>query len=469
MELAASSDPGPAVKDADTLVARVLLVDDQPMVGEAIRRMLANERDIEFLYCASSTEAVATAIRCEPTVILQDLVMPDVDGITLLHRYREDPRTRSVPIIVLSSKEDPRVKRDAFTAGADDYLVKLPDDVELIARVRHHSRAYLLRVQRDAAYLQLSASRQQLVIANADLQSALQDRMAAQLALQQRNTELTEVNRKLEEAHVQMLQSEKMASVGQLAAGVAHEINNPVAFVTSNLGTLRTYVRDLFRLLEAYDKLENAFAGSELAGKIIALKQVIQLPFLREDIFSLITESIDGAERVTAIVKGFRDFSGVDKPGWQLVNVHDNIENALVVAKHEVERKAHVVRDFADLPPIECLSFQLNQVFLNLLINACQAIEGRGTITIRTEHAGEVVRIHMIDTGHGIAPENLSRVFDPFFTTKPVGTGPGLGLTVAYNILKIHGGTIEAASEVGRGSTFTVVLPLKWADRPARG
>jgi len=461
MPLPDTTDPGPAIKDADALVARVLLVDDQAMIGEAIRRVLANERDIEFHYCASSNDAVATAARTEPTVILQDLVMPDVDGLTLLRRYREDSRTRNVPIIVLSSKEDARVKRDAFTAGADDYLVKLPDDVELIARVRHHSRAFLHRVQRDAAYLQLSASRQQLVIANADLQSALQERMTAQNALQQRNAELTELNRKLEEAHGQMLQSEKMASVGQLAAGVAHEINNPVAFVASNLSTLRGYLRDIFRLLESYEKLEAAFARHEEVAKINTLKQIIQLPFLREDIFSLLAESSDGIERVTAIVKGLKDFSTVDKAGWQLVNVHDNIESALAVAKHELERKAEVVRHFAELPPIECLPFQLNQVFLNLLINACQAIAVHGTVTIRTERDGERVRIQISDDGAGISPQDMPRVFEPFFTTKPIGTGPGLGLSVVYNIIKTHGGAIEASSAPGQGTTFSVTLPLK--------
>jgi two-component system NtrC family sensor kinase len=460
MELPDSSGPGPAIKDGG-FVVRVLLVDDQAMIGEAIRRVLAGENDIEFHYCASSSEAVASAVRIEPNVILQDLVMPDIDGLTLLRRYREEPRTRNIPIIVLSSKEDARVKRDAFTAGADDYLVKLPDNVELIARVRHHSRAFLHQVQRDAAYLQLSASRQQLVIANADLQSALRERMAAELALQQRNAELTALNSKLEEAHSQMMHSEKMASVGQLAAGVAHEINNPIAFVASNLSTLRTYLRDVFRLLESYEQLESEVpASSTLLPKVSTLKQVIQLPFLREDVFSLLGESADGVDRVAKIVKDLKDFSHVDKADWQQVNVHENLESTLNVVRHELERKADVVKQYGDVPLLECLPFQLNQAFLNLLINACQAIEGRGTVTLRTERDGDRVRIQVSDTGKGIRPADLGRIFEPFFTTKPVGTGTGLGLSVAYSIVKHHGGTIEVASEPHKGSTFTVTLPL---------
>ena len=461
MQLPDSSGPGPAVKDGPGYVARVLLVDDQPMIGEAIRRVLASEHDIEFHYCANSTEALATAMRVEPTVILQDLVMPDIDGLSLLRRYREEPRMRNIPIIVLSSKEDARVKRDAFTAGADDYLVKLPENVELIARVRHHSRAFLNQVQRDAAYLQLSASRQQLVIANADLQSALKERMAAELALQQRNAELVALNTKLEAAHVQMLQSEKMASVGQLAAGVAHEINNPIAFVASNLGTLRTYLRDVFRLLESYEELEAEVpAASPLLPKVNTLKQVIQLAFLREDVFALLQESADGVERVAKTVKDLKDFSHVDKADWQHVNVHENLESTLNVVKHELEQKVDVVRQFGDVPPLECLPIQLNQAFLNLLINACQSIEGRGTVTVRTEHDGDRVRIQVSDTGKGIRSEDLGRIFEPFFTTKPVGTGPGLGLSVAYSVVKYHGGTIEVTSEPHKGSTFTITLPL---------
>ena len=174
----------------------------------------------------------------------------------------------------------------------------------------------------------------------------------------------------------------------------------------------------------------------------------------------MLHESSEGIDRVTGIVQGLKDFSRVDKSDWQPVDVHDSIESTLNVLKHELEQKVDVVKQFADLPAIECLPFQLNQVFLNLLMNAYQAIDGRGIITIRTERGADRLRIHVSDSGKGIAPGDLSRIFEPFFTTKPAGSGPGLGLSVAYNIVKQHGGTIEAASEPGSGSTFTVSLPL---------
>jgi signal transduction histidine kinase len=201
-------------------------------------------------------------------------------------------------------------------------------------------------------------------------------------------------------------------------------------------------------------------ASSKLLPQVSTLKQVIQLPFLREDVFSLLGESADGVERVAKIVKDLKDFSHVDKADWQQVNVHENLESTLNVVRHELERKADVVKQFGDVPLLECLPFQLNQAFLNLLINACQAIEGHGTVTLRTERDGDRVRIQVTDTGRGIRPADLGRIFEPFFTTKPVGTGTGLGLSVAYSIVKHHGGTIEVASEPGKGSTFTVTLPL---------
>jgi two-component system NtrC family sensor kinase len=464
MELSEPSGSATSLGDTAQVVARVLLVDDQPMIGEAIRRVLANEHDIEFHYHANSIDAVAVAARLEPTVILQDLVMPDVDGLTLLRHYREEPRTRSIPIIVLSSKEDARVKRDAFTAGADDYLVKLPDDVELIARVRHHSRAHLTQIQRDAAYRQLGASRQQLVISNAELESALKERMLAQLALQQRNAELIELNHQLSDTQQQLLQSEKMASVGQLAAGVAHEINNPIGFVGSNLSSLKTYLHDLFRLLEAYEHLEASVpVTNPHLSKLATLKQSLQLSFVREDTVTLLAECVEGIERIARIVQDLKNFSHVDRADWQRVNVHDAIESSLNVVQHELRQRAGIVKQFGDLPQIECLPFQLNQVFLNLLINAYQAIDKRGTIAIRTERDGARIRVHITDSGKGIPKDELARIFEPFYTTKPIGTGPGLGLSSAYSIVRHHGGSIDVTSTVGKGSTFTVNLPIERA------
>ena len=264
--------------------------------------------------------------------------------------------------------------------------------------------------------------------------------------------------KKLEEAHNQLLQSEKMASIGQLAAGVAHEINNPVGFVNSNLGTLQRYVDNLLKLLAAYEQFEGALADSAQQD-IARLKQEVDADYLREDIGNLLTESLGGLQRVKRIVQDLKDFSHVDESEWQSANLEMGIDSTLNVVWNELKYKAKVIKDYGDIPQIECLAPQLNQVFMNLLINAAHSIADQGVITIRTGNDEENVWVEVEDTGKGIPPENMERIFDPFFTTKPVGKGTGLGLSLSYGIVHKHGGRIEVKSELGKGSAFRVVLP----------
>jgi PAS domain S-box-containing protein len=286
----------------------------------------------------------------------------------------------------------------------------------------------------------------------ADLQSA----NARLQAEKQRQEELI---RKLEEAQNQLLQSEKMASIGQLAAGVAHEINNPVGFVSSNLGTLQRYINDMLRLLAAYEEREETMVDAVLAD-IRQLKKDIDAAYLREDVVVLLTESLDGLQRVKRIVQDLKNFSHVDRSEQEVANLEAGMESTLNVVWNELKYKATVVKEYGNIPAIECVPSQLNQVFMNLLVNAAHAIEEHGVITIRTGHDEGQVWVEVADTGKGIAPEHLARIFEPFFTTKPVGKGTGLGLSLSYSIVNKHGGHIEVHSEPGLGSTFRVVLPL---------
>jgi len=264
--------------------------------------------------------------------------------------------------------------------------------------------------------------------------------------------------RKLEEAHNQLLQSEKMASIGQLAAGVAHEINNPVGFVNSNLGTLQRYAADMLRLLEAYEKREGSLTADQMQD-IARLKEEIDAAYLRDDIGNLLAESLDGLQRVKRIVQDLKDFSHVDKSEREWANLEKGLESTLNVVWNEVKYKAEVVKEYGNVPQIECFPSQLNQVFMNLLVNAAHAIEHHGRITMRTGHDDQDIWVEVEDTGKGIRPEHLSRIFEPFFTTKPVGKGTGLGLSLSYGIVNRHGGRIEVRSELGKGSVFRVVLP----------
>jgi len=264
----------------------------------------------------------------------------------------------------------------------------------------------------------------------------------------------------LESAQNQLLQSEKMASVGQLAAGVAHEINNPVGFVNSNLGALEKYIADLNLVLAVYEQAE-AHLSSEALAAVTEIKRKVDLPYLLGDVPNLLKESQEGLERVKRIVQDLRNFSHVDDAVWQCANLENGMDTTLNVASNEIKYKADVVKDYAGIPEVECMPAQINQVFLNLLVNAAHAIESKGVITVRTGMQDDEVWVEVADTGKGIAAENLKLIFDPFFTTKPVGQGTGLGLSVSYGIVQKHGGRIEVKSELGKGTAMRVWLPIK--------
>ena len=283
--------------------------------------------------------------------------------------------------------------------------------------------------------------------------------------LQREREAQAQLIRQLEEAHNQVLQSEKLASIGQLAAGVAHEINNPIGFVNCNLGTLERHVDGLLRLIDAHERAAEAPGDSAARAAVAQLERELELNYLRDDVRDLMRESRDGLDRVKRIVQDLKDFSRVGETDWQAADLHACLDSTLNVVWNEIKYRAEVVKHFGHLPEVECMPSQLNQVFMNLLVNAAQAIQGRGTITICTgadEAAGEVW-VSIADTGGGIAPEHLHRIFDPFFTTKPVGQGTGLGLSVSYSIVQKHGGRIEVDSRVGEGTCFRLRLPMRQA------
>lgn len=267
--------------------------------------------------------------------------------------------------------------------------------------------------------------------------------------------------RKLEEVHNQLLQSEKMASIGQLAAGVAHEINNPIGYVNSNLGSLQECMSDLFRVIDIALAARPGMRDCDAAA-FDAVCEEVDLAFLRADLPVLIDQSREGINRVRRIVQDLKDFSHADDGVFAWSDLHQGIRSTLNIVANELKYKADVVCDFADLPPVECIQGQLNQVFMNLLVNAAQAIPGdrRGRITIRTQCSGNEVSLEFSDDGSGIPQENLNRIFDPFFTTKPIGKGTGLGLSLSYGIVQKHHGRIEVESACGSGTTFRIVLPI---------
>ena len=268
--------------------------------------------------------------------------------------------------------------------------------------------------------------------------------------LQEDKTELTKLLEKVNEVQGQLLQSEKMASIGQLAAGVAHEINNPIGFVNSNLGTLDRYVGQLLPLAE--------LGATTPAGQVI--KQEIDFDYLKTDLGDLLRETHEGLDRVQQIVVNLKDFSRVDQAEWQEADLLAGLESTINVAWHELKYKSEFVRELAPLPQVRCVPAQINQVFLNLLVNAAQAIAGHGTITLRSGTEATSIWIEIADTGCGMDETTQRRIFEPFFTTKPVGKGTGLGMSLTYDIVKKHGGSIDVHSVVGQGTTIRVWLPI---------
>jgi PAS domain S-box-containing protein len=313
----------------------------------------------------------------------------------------------------------------------------------------------------------------QLAEVNLRLEEDIRERERADAELRRRNIELTKLNDQLSMAQEQLVQSEKLASIGQLAAGVAHEINNPIGYIFSNFGTLQSYLDQLFQMLSAYEEAEPAIGVAETAARLRAMREDIDLGFLREDIPALMAESREGIVRVRHIVQDLKDFSRVDaNQEWVWANLHQGIDSTLNIVSNEVKYKADVVKEYGDIPDIKCLPLQINQVVMNLVVNAAHAIGAeRGTITVRTGRAGgdgpEQVWLEVQDNGSGIAPEVLSRIFDPFFTTKAVGKGTGLGLSLAYGIVQKHGGRIEVDSTPGQGTRFRVLLPVEPAEPAA--
>ncbi|MBF0472634.1 MAG: peptidylprolyl isomerase [Nitrospirae bacterium] len=278
--------------------------------------------------------------------------------------------------------------------------------------------------------------------------------------LEVKNDELNKAYEKLQQTQAKLIHQEKMASIGMLAAGIAHEINNPLAFIISNLNSLMRfeskidkYMSDLKSLMQEMDK--------DVCEHIESLEKTSKIDFIMENFSALIENSFDGAERIKKIVSGLKGFVRKDTSILQYADINEGIEKALSIVWNRLKYKANVIKEYGQLPKVKCYIDQLNQVFINLLINAADAISDKGEIKISTNCVSGYINISVSDNGSGINEENLKDIFIPFFTTKEVGKGTGLGLSISYDIIKEHDGTIEVKSKVGVGTTFTIKIPIE--------
>ncbi len=470
---------------------KILTVDDEPDFLELLDTILTRQK-----FQAFKATGVAEAIdifTSEPIdIVITDMRMPGIDGMELLEKVKQ--LDEFVEVIILTGFANIETAVQTLKNGrAFDYLTKPLEnfDVLLIA-VNKALEKRKLRLANQALLNELNQAKKdlerrvkdrtiELTKVNINLKHEIEQRLRAEKKLQKAHTELTirveertleleKTLKDLQSTQAQLLQSEKMASIGQLAAGVAHEINNPIGFVKSNLGTMNQYRQDLTILLAEYLTLENNLCDhakprndaliSKRLERIQKIKNEIDLEFIEADGAKVIKESMEGIERVVDIVSDLKNFAHLDGGELEYSDLNEGIESTLNIVWNELKYKAKVIKELGKIPLVKCYPQRLNQVFMNIFVNASQAIEDRGEIHISTRLIDGKVEIQTSDTGKGIPASNLSKIFDPFFTDKEVGKGTGLGLNVAYNIVQQHNGTIDVESKVGKGTTFIVRLPI---------
>lgn len=411
--------------------ADILVVDDTPDNIRFLSSILTEE-GYSVRPAISGKIALRAAKTITPDLILLDINMPDMDGYQVCRTLKENPITQDVPVIFLSALDDIQDKVKAFHVGGNDYISKPFQMEEVLARIAN-----------------------QLTINNLQKQ------------VQQRNYELESTLEKLKTTQVQLVQSEKMTALGQLVAGIAHEINNPISFIYGNITPAMDYVQDLLDLIALYQR-----EYPQPKGAIAHQLEDLDLEFLTDDLSKIMTSMKTGADRIRNIVLGLRNFSRLDEAGCKLANLEEGLESTIAVLRSRLEPENQspitITRQYNALPQIYCYPAQLNQVFFHLFVNAIDTIRQRletvptppGVITITTEAATEVLTIAIEDNGMGMDTETEAQLFNPFFSTKPIGQGTGLGLPICYQVITAtHGGSINVQSELGNGSKFIITLP----------
>jgi two-component system NtrC family sensor kinase len=409
---------------------RILIVDDESSVREMFATWL--RENFECKIATSADEALACLAVDSYAVVISDMMMPGRNGVELLREIAvKYPETA---VIMVSGVDRPQRIRDALRVGAADYLTKPCDlDVLTLSVERALERRTLQRTAR-----------------------------TYRAHLETQNIELANSKAELQRLQAQLVHTEKMASLGQLSAGIAHELNNPAGFIHGNMDVLRDYLPQLQKLLNAYDQLALSPDDSALIQK---LKLEINYERSMDDLGSIVSDCREGAQRICDVVQNLRLFSRLDEAELKRVDISAGIDSTIrLLSRYYSSGQIHLRKDYGDLPLITCYASQINQVWMNLLVNAAQAIPQQGEVCVSTKLEGDWVIIEVSDSGPGIPEDQLSRIFDPFFTTKPVGEGTGLGLSISYGIIERHGGMITVKSKPGVGTTFRVRIPARTSE-----
>lgn len=420
----------------------ILVVDDNSTNLAVICQALRTE-GWQIRIAVNGEDALSKVAQNPPELILLDVQMPGIDGFEVCKRLKADEATSDIPIIFMTALSDTDSKVKGLGLGAVDYITKPLEQQETIARVRVHLQLRRL---------------------THTLEEQVRDRTQA----------LSQALEELQHSHLQVIQSEKMSALGNLVAGVAHEINNPISCVVGNVRAVEATIKDLFSVIDLYGR-HFPNPGSEIEDEL----ETIDLDYLREDLPKLVKAMRDGSDRIVGISRSLSIFSRADSDRKQAFNLHEGIDSTLLILRHRLKANEHrpeiqVLIDYGNLPLVECFPGQLNQVFMNILANAIDAIDeinqGRSAaeleanpncIKIETAFSGDYVQIAIVDNGTGMSEEVRSRIFDHLYTTKTVGKGTGLGLAIAQQIIEEkHGGTIEVNSKLGKGATFMIKIPV---------
>ena len=436
----------------------ILVVDDNPTNIKVLFNVL-EEADFRVLVAKNGESALEKLKIISPDLILLDVMMPGIDGFEVCRQLKKTNTCQDIPIIFMTALSDEANKVRGFSLGAVDYITKPIQHQEALARIRTHLQIQTLSRQ-------LAEKNELLVESNQGLEEQVRVRTA----------ELSDALEELQQSQLQLIQQEKMSSLGQLVAGVAHEINNPVNFIYGNLKHADEYVRDLLTVLTLYQKTH-----PESAAAVQKHLDDIDLAFISEDLPKLLGSMNVGANRIRDIVSALRNFSRMDEAEYKAVDIHEGLDSTLLILQHRLKTQPdrpaiEVIKNYGPLPSVMCYAGQLNQVFMNLLSNAIDALEDASLeqsmqelndnpnhISISTSVIdADWVQIAIADNGSGVPKEIQENIFNPFFTTKPIGKGTGMGLSISHQIIvEQHQGKIECVPSSKKGTEFIIQIPIQ--------